>query len=539
MVFFSALSIRYKVLSIVAVAIIGFVVYFSVNFQVASSNAHHLEQLRGSIFPSLERSEKNLVRLKEVVALLDAAVATEEEDNVEEAEQTIQLMQVAFSEIAKLSPSVAEASNELKQSLNEYFSVASTLTLGMLNGDIRAAQISVKVQAMQVKYKTFNEALIKLRDERYRAFTETIESADEAASFGLTMGMLIGAVLILVLAITGYVVASGIVANVSGVSGNLREIASGEGDLTRRLEARSQDEVGSLVGYFNTFIDKLQGIIRELMANTGMVNTAAEELASIAQKSRESMEQQRIDTDQVATASTQMAATVVEVAQHASLAAEAANSANTAAHNGNNVVDETIAIINRLAEDVSQGASAVSQLREDSQKVGSVLDVIRGIAEQTNLLALNAAIEAARAGEQGRGFAVVADEVRTLASRTQESTQEIQTMIEHLQASAGNASEVMQRGILTSDAGVAKAADAGEALNSITQAVDVIRDMNTQIASAAEEQSAVAAEMDKNITNISRASEENTDNSNQLASAGASLSQLATRMQSLVGQFKV
>ncbi len=191
--------------------------------------------------------------------------------------------------------------------------------------------------------------------------------------------------------------------------------------------------MGQLVDHFNTFMDKLQSIILELAEYSAQVGTAAEEMATIAAHSREDMEQQRIETNQVATASNEMATTVFEVARNAGQAAEAANNA---ASNGNIVVDETISIINHLATDVEQGASAVNQLREDSQNVGSVLDVIRGIAEQTNLLALNAAIEAARAGEQGRGFAVVADEVRTLASRTQESTQEIQVMIESLHSPA-------------------------------------------------------------------------------------------------------
>ncbi|MBL1275848.1 MAG: methyl-accepting chemotaxis protein [Ectothiorhodospiraceae bacterium] len=536
---FNTLSIRYKILSIVAVAIVGFTVYFAVNFSVTSNNAQSLAQLRDSIFPTLEHSEKNLVRLQQTINLLDEAVSTEEEDVVEDAQNTVAAMQSAFEEIAELNPHHVEMIKTLQQALTDYFKTAKDITLGMLNSSIPADQIAAKAQVMQIKLKIFRDDLTQFRDQRHVAFTDTIETANNAANFGLNVGMLIGAALVLILAVTGHLVSAGIVGNLTKVSDNLREIARGEGDLTRRLKADNQDEVGQLVGHFNTFMGKLQGIIQELKNHSSQVGTASEELAGIAQQSLNSMERQRSDTDQVATASNEMAVTVADVAQNAELASEAASTANTAANNGSSVVDATISIINRLADDVGQGAEAVNRLREESQNVGTVLDVIRGIAEQTNLLALNAAIEAARAGEQGRGFAVVADEVRTLASRTQTSTQEIQTMIENLQSSAGQAVDIMVRGKNTSEQGVVKAANAGMALGEITSAVTVISQMNTQIASAAEEQSAVATDMDKNIANISQATEVNAENSNQLAGAGAALSETATHMQQLVAQFKV
>ncbi len=539
MPFFNTLSVRQKILSIPLVAIVGFGIYFSLNLSVISNNALHLEQMRDMTFPALERSEKNLTRLDQVINLLDQAVATEEEEMIGDADETLAAMQAAFNEIATLDPQQAETVQDLQQALTAYFSLARELTLDMLNGSIEASQIQALAKKMQARLNVFREALTQYRDERYQAFTQTVATTNEGAQFSINMGIMIGAMLIGILAANGYWVATSITRNIKQVSGNLQEIASGEGDLTRRLKTGSQDEIGQLAEHFNTFMDKLQGIIQELIGYSGKIGASAQEVASIARQSRDGMEHQRAETDQVATASNEMAATVSEVAHSAEQAAEAAGSANAAASNGNTVVDETIAIINHLADDVEQGAHAVNRLREDSESVGSVLDVIRGIAEQTNLLALNAAIEAARAGEQGRGFAVVADEVRTLASRTQESTREIQAMIESLQDSAGQAAKIMDRGKASSAQGVAKAANAGEALGKISQAVAVISEMNAQIASAAEEQSSVALEMDQNITNIRHATEENTENSNQLATAGAALNQVATQMQQLVRQFKV
>ncbi len=537
--FFHTLSIRYKILSIAAVAIIGFGVYFALNFSVASSNARLLEQMRDMTFPALERSELNLTRLDQIISQLDQAVATDEEEMIEDADKTLAAMQAAFDEIATLDPQQAETVQGLQQALTAYFSIARKLTLHMLNGSIEASQLQNQARDMQARLNAFHDKLVRFRDERRQAFTQATTDANDAARFSLGMGAAIGATLLILLIATGWLVATGITRNIKQVSGNLQEIASGEGDLTRRLKAGSQDEIGQLAEHFNTFMDKLQDIIQELIEHSDRVGVSAQEVAGIARQSHDGMEHQRAETDQVATASNEMAATVSEVAHSAEQAAEAANAASSAAGNGNAVVDETIAIINHLAGDVEQGAHAVNRLREDSENVGAVLEVIRGIAEQTNLLALNAAIEAARAGEQGRGFAVVADEVRTLASRTQEATQEIQAMIEGLQNSAGQAAEIMGRGKASSEQGVTKAANAGEALKDISEAVAVISEMNAQIANAAVAQNAVALEMDKNITNIRHATEENTANSNQLATAGAALNQVATQMQQLVGQFKV
>ena len=235
----------------------------------------------------------------------------------------------------------------------------------------------------------------------------------------------------------------------------------------------------------------------------------------------------------------EMTATVQEVASHAAHAAEAATSARDEAQGGQRVVSANIDAIQRLADEVMQTAELINRLAEDSNAIGTVLDVIRGIAEQTNLLALNAAIEAARAGEQGRGFAVVADEVRTLAQRTQESTSEIQDMIERLQAGARNAVEAMEKGRAGAESSVRQAVTAGESLQAINQAVAAISDMNLQIATAAEEQSAVAEEINRNITTINMVADETAVGAEQTAEASQELARLAMNLQRIVSQFRV
>jgi methyl-accepting chemotaxis protein len=290
---------------------------------------------------------------------------------------------------------------------------------------------------------------------------------------------------------------------------------------------------------FNQMLGKLHNSMREVSASTGQLAAAAEELSAITIETNNAIELQRSETDQVATAMNEMTATVQEVASSATTAAEAAHGADRESQGGRKVVQETMDAIDKLAQDVEGTAVIIRRLEGETENIGSVLDVIRGIAEQTNLLALNAAIEAARAGEQGRGFAVVADEVRSLASRTQTSTQEIQGMIEKLQGEARNAVRAMEQGQERAQEGVAKAASAGESLQAITTAVGSINDMNAHIASAAEEQSAVADEINRNIVNISQVADQNTENVMQTSKASEELAHLASQLQNLVARFKV
>lgn len=310
-------------------------------------------------------------------------------------------------------------------------------------------------------------------------------------------------------------------------------------DLSRRIEHKAKDELGDMARSFNRMLEKLHHSMREVSGSTSQLAAAAEELSAITQETTRAVETQRSETEQVATAMHEMTATVQEVASSATRAANAAQGADGAARKGSSVVSQTVDSIKHLADDVRATSVVINKLEVEANNIGTVLDVIQGIAEQTNLLALNAAIEAARAGEQGRGFAVVADEVRSLASRTQDSTSEIKQIIDTLQAEARKAVEAMRKGEERAGDGVDKAAQAGSALAEITKAVGSINDMNAQIASAAEEQGAVAEEINRNVNNISMVAEQNTETSAQTSRASEELAHLATELQALVAQFKL
>lgn len=318
----------------------------------------------------------------------------------------------------------------------------------------------------------------------------------------------------------------------------MNDIAQGEGDLTRRLDSRGKDEIAELATAFNQFAEKVRQMVREVSASIAQLASSAEEMSLVTEDTNQGVQAQHMQTDQVAAAINEMAASAQEVSNSASQAAEAAHSADEQSTQGRDVVQETITTIDSLAREIGDAVGVINQLEQDSENIGSVLDVIRGIAEQTNLLALNAAIEAARAGDQGRGFAVVADEVRTLAHRTQESTQEIQAMIESLQEGARNAVTVMNQSNDRSQLCVEKAASAGTSLQDIANSVNRINEMNLQIASAAGEQTSVAEEINRNIAQISSLLEVTASGSQQTRTASEELTRLAAQLQNMVGQFR-
>lgn len=346
-------------------------------------------------------------------------------------------------------------------------------------------------------------------------------------------------VVLLVIAVIGMLVANTILRPLHLMKANLDDIAAGEGDLTHRLAITSQDELGDLARSFNRFVDKIHAMVRQITDMTFQLTTLVGQVSDQAHRSEQAMERQRHETDQVATAINEMSSAAQEVARSAQGASVAAQKTDEEGQVAKRVVDGSIQQIHALVSDIRSSGSSLDSLQQDVTSIVSVLGVIRSIADQTNLLALNAAIEAARAGEAGRGFAVVADEVRALASRTQQSTQEIQGMIDRLQQGTDEAVQAMRR---SSEAGVGtseQANQAGESLDAMAQLIGTINSMNAQIASAAEEQTAVAEEINRSVHQIAVAVDNVADETQQGAQTTRSLAQLGQRLGNLVGQFRI
>ena len=318
-----------------------------------------------------------------------------------------------------------------------------------------------------------------------------------------------------------------------------RELGSGDGDLTQRLKVEGHDELTQVATGFNNFVAKIHGSIEQVASNSRQLAATANEVASKAQLTQHNCTAQRDRTVQVATAIHEMGATVGEIAGNASLAADVARQANEQADAGAVVVAQARHGIVGLSSEIEQVAGVIESLANQTDSIGSILDTIRSISEQTNLLALNAAIEAARAGEQGRGFAVVADEVRNLASRSAASTAEIQGMINRLQEQSARAVSAMAQGRSQSLEVVAQADEANAALGHITAHITQISDMNIQVATATEEQSSVVGEINRNVEDINQLTMETADIAHQLTESSRSLQQLSGELDKLVGNFRL
>ncbi|MBX9408766.1 cache domain-containing protein [Pseudomonas baetica] len=349
----------------------------------------------------------------------------------------------------------------------------------------------------------------------------------------------VAVVMLLLIAVAGMLLANAILRPLNLMKANLDDIAAGEGDLTRRLNITSQDELGELAGSFNRFVDKIHGLVRQITEMTTQLTGLVTQVSDQAQRSDQAMERQRHETDQVATAINEMSAAAQEVAKSAQNAAVAAQQTDEEGQSAKRVVAGSIKQIHALVDDIRSSGVSLDSLQQDVSSIVGVLGVIRSIAEQTNLLALNAAIEAARAGEAGRGFAVVADEVRALASRTQISTQEIQGMIDRLQAGTQSAVEAMRRSSEAGDGTSVQANQAGASLDAMAELIATINSMNAQIASAAEEQTAVAEEINRSVHQIAVAVDNVADETQLGAQTSRSLADLGQRLGKLVGQFRI
>jgi len=344
---------------------------------------------------------------------------------------------------------------------------------------------------------------------------------------------------VLVLVVWGLALVRGVSKALNSMITMVKDVAEGEGDLTKRLEIISRDELGDLAKWFNLFLEKIHGIISQVSGTAAQVASASEELSSSAALQAQGADTQKNQTSHVATAMQQMSSTVQQVSDSCTRAAQASRQAAETAREGGSVVETALTTMHSIAEAVTSTSKKMGDLGKSSEKIGRVAAVIDDIADQTNLLALNAAIEAARAGEEGRGFAVVADEVRKLAERTTTATKEIAQMIKTIRDGTRNAVDALESGSRQVEEGVASTARAGESLQKIIHMSEEVGSMITHIAAAATEQSGAAAEVNRNMDQISELVKESAVASQESAKACQDLSELAMALENMVGNFKL
>jgi methyl-accepting chemotaxis protein len=359
----------------------------------------------------------------------------------------------------------------------------------------------------------------------------------EVYDLAIAEGIIVTIIAIIVAVTLAWILTRSITRPISEALGIANRVASG--DLTMRVQSQRGDEFGQLLAAFGTMITNLRQLIREIDTGASSIASSSEELSTVTSQTRKGVTEQQSQTDQVATAMNEMVATVNDVAKSAGAAFEAANHASEKSGNGERAVRETLELVASLNEQSTKVTTQLSGLHSETNNIATVLDVIKSVADQTNLLALNAAIEAARAGEHGRGFSVVADEVRSLAQRTQSSAGEIETLISNLITSAETSVSSMETGSKLSEQTLERAQLAGTAIQEMARGVEEIRQYNSQIATAAEEQSAVAEEINQNVTSIRDLGDQSAASTEQVASASEELARLAEGLNSQVARFKV
>ena len=533
------LTVGQKILLIPIIGTLSFAIFVIINSVVSAQNASELETAQNVDFPALQLSTSALTNMEKVRDILASSVTTGDIDAVDAAREKADVVRADLTSISRIAPELSGDINTILNTFNAYSEMALSLTSSILDNTADFATLGGQLETMNSRYDEAINQLNGFKSSRQQTFEKAFEQYNSAQDFLFWLGLLMGVLTTLVLFGTAIPVTKTITGNLTRVVKSLRDIAEEDGDLTIRIQTNVQDEVGDLVKYFNRFMEKLQRVVKDIVDTTLPLSDLAQNLNQLTDTTNQNISQQQGAAVHAKQAVDNMNHSVIAVAESAAEAARAADEASSASNNGQQVVNSTVTNIQALAQNVEETAEVIRKLENDSNQVGVVLDVIKGIAEQTNLLALNAAIEAARAGEQGRGFAVVADEVRTLASRTQQSTEQIQQTIERLQTAAHQAVSVMSSGTSQAEGSVVEANKAGDSLVVIAETINRISAMNGQIASSTDDQQAVARQIVGFVDEIYARTDETSQNSDRLASASTELAGLAKNLENIARQFRV
>ncbi len=534
-----SLSLKYKILLIAIIGALGFSIYLFfnlVNQQKLDSRLNHIEHIS---FPVLEQVNDSYLALFKVRNSLAEAISNSDVDMISEASNHQQEVLKNLEELVQVDPNREQEINGLRYEFEQYWASASKLAAGMIEGDMDLNAMAAGANTANKKYTDFQDKLALLRQGNQQLLSEEIGQASRESRQAIFAGVVIALLMVAILIVSALYIALYTTGAVNQIVHSLAGMSTGKGDLTVRLKTHAKDEIGSLVNNFNGFITHLQLLVR-VIANLSIgVSDGSEKVNTVAASTRKGIELQQDEINQVAAAVTQMSATAAEVAKSAESASDATSKAKQETASSMKVMHENIGAISNLAADVGEIREVIQHLAKESELIGKASDIIQSVAEQTNLLALNAAIEAARAGEQGRGFAVVADEVRALAARTGESTSEIGSIIERLQSGTTQAVKKMEVSQQNAEMAMDQSRKAENSLDAINEHVDLINGMNQQVASAAEEQSRVSEEISTNIIRINELSERTVDQASDAAKASSELAEQADNLRKIVYEFKV
>ena len=536
------LSLTLKLSLLPAVALLGlllFVVYTSVQL---AANDMRLDTLETHSFPTLEKADAVNFQFSRLPGLLNSAVAAGELATLDEVRKVLSDIAELQQDLGPLTRDSANLTEQLKswrQAIDHYSGNALSASEQLIRGRASFEDLRPNLDRMASDLAAAQKLGEDFRTQAYEGFRSTLGQARTDNAETTRAGYILSCLLVVVVGLGAWGIIRGIMANVHGVIDSLQAIAQGDGDLTRRVNVDSRDEIGEMIQLFNRFLDKLQGTIRQTIDAANPLNEISKELYGLTRQATQNARSQQHHTDSISRDIQTVTSSIQEVAQRSQLASEGAESASRQADTARASIGSLSNSISDLGSSVLGAVQAMQQLEEETQQVGSVLTVIRSIAEQTNLLALNAAIEAARAGEQGRGFAVVADEVRNLAQKTAASTAEIQQIIQRLQNSANGVLNVMTANGDKAQHSIARSVEATRMLESIAVAVSQINQLNAGIAQLTFEQTSLSSSIHQETQVLQQDAQATANGAEATARLGEQLVSTGDHLRAATAQFRV